>query len=413
MAGTETVACSTCELHAEAVFRVEGMDCNEEVVILERRLKPLVGLEALSADLIGQRLHVKYDAAKLTTSAMVDAVGQTGMRMWLEHEEPAAYGADVTRRWRLVVACAVAIGAGPGGGGGGACRRPPPSCSCWPPSPVPCRRSSGRSPPSARARSTSTCSWSSPSPAPWRSASGSRAPASCSSLPWRSGSRSGRWSARGRRSARSSTSRRARRWCGAGTESSAVAVEDVRIGEEIVLRPGDKVPLDGVVVEGRSDVNEAPLTGESLPIDKAAGDEVYAGTINGHGALEVRVTRLVRDTRLARIIHLVETAQASRAPVQSFVDRFARWYTPAVIVFARGHRAGSRGERRRGRGHLALSRARAARDRLPVRAGHLDARSRSCPRCPPPRATASSSRAAPISNGSPASASWRSTRPAR
>ena len=87
----------TCELHAEAVFRVEGMDCNEEVVILERRLKPLAGLEAVSADLIGQRLHVKYDAAKLTTSAMVDAVGQTGMRMWLEHEEPARLGADVTR----------------------------------------------------------------------------------------------------------------------------------------------------------------------------------------------------------------------------------------------------------------------------------------------------------------------------
>ena len=89
MSSTETVTCATCELHAEAVFRVEGMDCNEEVVILERRLKPLTGLEAVSADLIGQRLHVKYDAAKLTTAAIVDAVGQTGMRMWLEHEEPS------------------------------------------------------------------------------------------------------------------------------------------------------------------------------------------------------------------------------------------------------------------------------------------------------------------------------------
>src|SRR5688500_9382833 len=109
---TESVVCSTCELHAEAVFRVEGMDCNEEVVILERRLRPLDGLEALSADLIGQRLHVKYDAARLTTSAMVDAVSQTGMRMWLEHEEPAAYGADARRRWWLMVACGAAIVAG-------------------------------------------------------------------------------------------------------------------------------------------------------------------------------------------------------------------------------------------------------------------------------------------------------------
>ena len=113
-----------------------------------------------------------------------------------------------------------------------------------------------------------------------------------------------------------------------------IAVESIRVGDEIVLRPGDKVPLDGVVISGHSDVNEAPLTGESLPADKAPGDEIFAGTINGHGALDVRVTRLVRDTRLARVIHLVETAQGSRAPVQSFVDRFARIYTPAVLLLA-------------------------------------------------------------------------------
>src|SRR5215813_6262467 len=101
---TETATCAVCELHAEAVFRVEGMDCNEEVVILERRLKPLVGLEALSADLIGQRLHVKYDAAKLTTSAMVDAVGETGMRMWLEHEEPILDSSALDGRWKLMLA---------------------------------------------------------------------------------------------------------------------------------------------------------------------------------------------------------------------------------------------------------------------------------------------------------------------
>ena len=82
---TEPV-CATCELHAEAVFRVEGMDCNEEVAILERRHRPLDGMEAIAADLIGQRLHVKYDAAKLTTSAMSDAVGQTGMTIWFEYD---------------------------------------------------------------------------------------------------------------------------------------------------------------------------------------------------------------------------------------------------------------------------------------------------------------------------------------
>src|SRR5215470_20138503 len=102
------VTCAVCELHAEAVFRVEGMDCHEEVVILERRLKPLAGMEAISADVVGQRLHVTYDAAKLTTAAMVDAVGQTGMRMWLEHEQPRTSAPDVRARFWLTVGSGIA-----------------------------------------------------------------------------------------------------------------------------------------------------------------------------------------------------------------------------------------------------------------------------------------------------------------
>src|SRR5688500_9318234 len=112
MATHAKVACSTCELHAEAVFRVEGMDCHEEVVILERRLKPLAGVEALAADVVGGRLHVKYDAARLTTDALVAAVGQTGMRMWLEHEAPAAGGSDLRLRlWSMVASGAAIAGA--------------------------------------------------------------------------------------------------------------------------------------------------------------------------------------------------------------------------------------------------------------------------------------------------------------
>ena len=86
------VTCAVCEVHAEAVFRVEGLDCNDEVVILERRLKPMAGVEAIAADVVGQRLRVSYDAAKLDTAALVDAVAAAGMRMWLEHEEPRALG---------------------------------------------------------------------------------------------------------------------------------------------------------------------------------------------------------------------------------------------------------------------------------------------------------------------------------
>jgi Cd2+/Zn2+-exporting ATPase len=113
-----------------------------------------------------------------------------------------------------------------------------------------------------------------------------------------------------------------------------VAVDAIAVGDVVIVRPGDKVPLDGTIVGGHSDVNEAPMTGESLPVDKHPGDEVYAGTINGRGSLELAVTRVGPDTRLARIIHLVEAAQSRRAPVQSFVDRFAKIYTPTVIVLA-------------------------------------------------------------------------------
>ncbi len=113
-----------------------------------------------------------------------------------------------------------------------------------------------------------------------------------------------------------------------------VPVEQVQVSEIIRLRPGDKTPLDGEVVDGHSALNQAPITGESLPVEKAPGDIVYAGSINGQGSLDVRVTRLATDTTLAHIIHLIEEAQAARAPAQAFIDRFARVYTPAVLVLA-------------------------------------------------------------------------------
>lgn len=115
-----------------------------------------------------------------------------------------------------------------------------------------------------------------------------------------------------------------------GREETIPAAE-VRLGEVIVIRPGQKIPLDGEVINGSSAVNQAPITGESMPVDKEIGSQVFAGSINEQGSLEVRVTKLVADTTLARIIHAVEEAQASRAPSQSFVDRFARIYTPAIV----------------------------------------------------------------------------------
>ena len=111
-----------------------------------------------------------------------------------------------------------------------------------------------------------------------------------------------------------------------------VSAAEVRVGETVRVRPGEKIAVDGEVLAGRTRVDQAPITGESIPVDKGPGDEVFAGTLNGDGALEVRSTRAPEDTTLARIIHAVEEAQATRAPSQAFVDRFARVYTPAVVA---------------------------------------------------------------------------------
>ncbi|MBA4159589.1 MAG: HAD-IC family P-type ATPase [Gemmatimonadetes bacterium] len=113
-----------------------------------------------------------------------------------------------------------------------------------------------------------------------------------------------------------------------GGREVRVPVDRVEVGELVVVRPGEKVPIDGEVISGASSINQAPITGESIPVEKEPGAEVFAGTLNGQVALEVRSTKPAADTTLARIIHSVEEAQASRAPSQTFVDRFARVYTP-------------------------------------------------------------------------------------
>ncbi|MBW0278650.1 heavy metal translocating P-type ATPase [Shewanella xiamenensis] len=113
-----------------------------------------------------------------------------------------------------------------------------------------------------------------------------------------------------------------------------VGAKQITIGARVRVKPGERIALDGEVLEGRSAVNQAPITGESLPVEKSPGDSVFAGTINESGSFEYCVTALANNSTLARIIHAVEAAQGSRAPTQRFVDQFARWYTPVVFGVA-------------------------------------------------------------------------------
>ena len=329
--------CSVCELHAESTFKIEGMDCREEVVILERRLKNLAGLEDFSADLMAERLHVTYDAAKLSAADVVDAVADTGMRAWLEHEEPVALSERQTGIRRLLVwTSGVALASG--------------------------LLVDVLTGPAALATLGFVCSLGAGAgltvARAWRALRARTLDINVLMLIAAAGAALlGQWSEAATvvflfavaQALEARTLDRARSAIRAlmdltpaealvkeGGVERRVAVDTLQPGAVIIVRPGEKIPLDGRVVTGQSAVNQAPVTGESLPADKAPGDEVYAGTINGRGALEVRVTRIRRDTTLARIIHLVERAQAQRAPAQTLVERFARVYTPAVIVLAIG-----------------------------------------------------------------------------
>ncbi|MFC6616163.1 heavy metal translocating P-type ATPase [Halopenitus salinus] len=118
------------------------------------------------------------------------------------------------------------------------------------------------------------------------------------------------------------------------SSTETVPVDEVAVGDVVVVKPGEKIPLDGTVVDGESAVNQAPITGESVPVDKTMGDEVYAGTINEEGYLEVEVTSEAGDNTLSRIVEMVEDAQSNKTEREQFVERFSTYYTPVVVAFA-------------------------------------------------------------------------------
>lgn len=111
-------------------------------------------------------------------------------------------------------------------------------------------------------------------------------------------------------------------------------VTEIQIGDIMIIKPGQKIAMDGIVVKGHSSVNQSSITGESVPVEKTIADDIFAGTLNEEGILEVEVTKHVTDTTIAKIIHLVEEAQGERAPAQAFIDTFAKYYTPVIMVIS-------------------------------------------------------------------------------
>jgi len=332
-ARTQTAACGVCEVHAEAVFRVEGLHCSDEVAILERRLKPLPGVETLAADVVSQRLRVAYDAARLAPAAMVDAAADAGLRMWLEHEAPLDPGAADARRTWLTVASGAALAAGLAADWAGV--TPLAAVAYLAAVGAGVVTPAKRALVSVRSRSLDInvlmvlAVTGALAIGEWAEA------ASVVFLFALSQWLEARTLQRARHAIRALLDLAPREaLVRRNGRDERVPVESIATGETVLVRPGDRVAIDGLVIAGSSEADESSLTGESLPVEKSAGTEVFAGTLNGHGSLDVLVTRVGPDTRMARITHLVEEAQARRAPMQAFVDRFGRWYTPLVALSA-------------------------------------------------------------------------------
>ncbi|MBU8541871.1 heavy metal translocating P-type ATPase [Falsiroseomonas tokyonensis] len=338
------------------VFKVHGLDCGDEVAALKREVGPVVGTEdRLSFDLLNGRMAITGAVSPELADRIEKAVARTGMRAepWQEGEQTAAGAAEDRRRrvqtWLttasgvLAVAgvalhawlgggLAAALGAEEGGGG-----TPLPAILAY--------------------AAAIACAVRYVAPKAWLSARRLRPDMNLLMVVAVAGAVGiGEWFeaaivsfffalalalegwslGRARRAVAALMElapATARVLLPGGGEREVPAAE-VAVGARVLIRPGDKLPLDGRVAAGESEVNQAPITGESVPVHKAPGAEVFAGTINGDGALEVETTKAARDTTLAQIIRMVGSAQGRRAPSEQWVERFARVYTPAVMVLA-------------------------------------------------------------------------------
>ena len=337
-----------------AEFSVQGMDCAEEVATLKAELAPLAGVEALSFEVMNRKLIVEYDEVVIQPGALVSAVARTGMKAepWKNDGSAGEEAAGLWSRWGRTVTTAVsgvALLAGfsfiwiaqgwraaIGGSetampwGAKACFLVAIVAGSWHVLPK-ALRALVRFRPDMNLLMTVAIVGALVLGEYFEAATVAFLFALSLALE--------SWSvARARRAvaALMSLSPDLATVVGADGRETVTEVNAVAVGSTIVIRPGEKVPLDGTVSKGESSVNQAPITGESTPVPKTVGSEVYAGTINDDGALEVVTSKLAQDTTLAQIIRMVGDAQRKRSPSEQWVETFARFYTPAVMVLALG-----------------------------------------------------------------------------
>ncbi|MGH7431581.1 MAG: heavy metal translocating P-type ATPase [Candidatus Methylomirabilales bacterium] len=321
-----------------SVFEIEGMDCGDEVAALERRLSPLPGVRAITADIVGRRLRVKHDPAETSRHELVQAISETGMTARAPGdappmERPASFW---SRNRRIVF---TVLSGGLTGIGMLLFLAGFPETVT-----VPLYLTAvltggfyvARSGLLAARQLNLDINFLMTVAVIGAMVIGEWAEAAAVTFLFALAELLESWSMDRARSAIRSLMDLAppQALVRRNGREQTLPVEEVQLGYVLIIKPGEKIPLDGRVIRGASVVNQAPITGESMPVQKGVGDEVYAGTINQQGALEVEVTHLAGDTTLARIIHLVQEAQAQKAPSQRFVDRFAKYYTPSVMAGA-------------------------------------------------------------------------------
>ncbi|MFG1377261.1 heavy metal translocating P-type ATPase [Xanthobacter sp. VTT E-85241] len=343
-------------LPGKVVFRIHGMDCADEIAALKREVGPLVGEDKLAFDLLNGRMSIDVPSDAALEASVEKAVARAGLRAepWIEGGTSEAAQAEERRKrvqsWLTtasggLTALGFAIHAWLGGGVIAAFEAGEHALGSTP------------LPSMVLYVVAVLCAARYVAPKAWFAAKRLRPDMNLLMMVAVAGAIGiGAWFEAATVSfffalalaLEAWSLGRARRAVAAlmelapptarvkledGSERDVPAAE-VRVGVHIIVRPGDKVPLDGRVAAGESEVNQAPITGESVPVFKAEGDEVFAGTINGEGALDVVTTKAANDTTLAQIIRMVGSAQSRRAPSEQWVEKFARVYTPVVMVLA-------------------------------------------------------------------------------